>query len=251
MYYAFAVVTIMVGLGSIGFTSAHPARECIRIGHRGAAGHEPENTLRSFQKALDCGVDMIELDVHLSASGDLIVIHDATLERTTNGHGNVHDYTTHELTRYDAGDGEYVPTLEQVIALVNKRVIINIELKGDGTDVAVANLLLQYIAQGWDPNLFLVSSFDHTMVLRFHELLSAVPVSALLEGIPVTLAAYAHDCGAQAIGIYKESISQAYIDDAHARGLKVYVYTVDSPDEIAQIKAMGVDGIFSNYPDRL
>lgn len=224
------------------------ATSFLRIGHRGAAAYEPENTLRSFQKALECGVGMIELDVHLSASGDLMVIHDATLDRTTNGHGYVHDYTTQELQQFDAGLGEHIPTLDEVIRLVDKRVIINIELKGAGTDVAVVELLTRYMQQGWDPNLFLVSSFDHHMIARVHALLPEVPVGALLEGIPVRYAAFAADCGASVIGVYKETISQAYIDDAHARGLKIYVYTVDDPEEMAILQAMGVDGIFSNRP---
>ena len=102
----------------------------VKVGHRGAAGHEPENTLRSFRKALDLGADMVELDVHLCGTGELVVIHDETVDRTTDGSGSVRDMPFHELRGLDAGKGERIPTLREVLDLLEGRAGVNIELKG-------------------------------------------------------------------------------------------------------------------------
>jgi len=105
----------------------------LRIGHRGAAGHAPENTLASFRKAIELGLDMTELDVHVCASGELVVIHDENVDRTTNSKGWVSKLSLTELKRLDAGAGETVPTLAEVLDLLKDRIMLNIELKGLGT----------------------------------------------------------------------------------------------------------------------
>jgi glycerophosphoryl diester phosphodiesterase len=115
------------------------------IGHRGASGYEPENTLRSFQKAIDLGVEMIELDVYTCKSGELVVMHDDKVNRTTNGNGYVFNMTLTELKTLDAGKGEKVPTLVEVFDLINKKIAINVELKGEGTAESTAELIQKYI----------------------------------------------------------------------------------------------------------
>jgi glycerophosphoryl diester phosphodiesterase len=225
---------------------------CMRIGHRGACGYAPENTLLSFKKAIEFNVAMIELDVFCCASGQLVVIHDATLERTTNGQGYVESKTLAELKKLDAGDGEPIPTLAEVCDYVNRRAIINIELKGIGTASAVIALINYYVTEkGWAYTDFVVSSFNHHDILAVKEALPSLFTIALLDGIPVYLASFAHECKADAIGVSKDCITQEYIDDAHARGLKVYVFTVNSIADIQKLKNMNVDGLFSNYPDRV
>ena len=231
---------------------AADTHKILRIGHRGASGYEPENTLRSFKKALDLGVDMIEFDVHVCASGELVVIHDAKVDRTTNGTGYVARKTLPELQKLDAGKGERIPTLIEVLDLINQQVVVNIELKGVNTAEPVAKIISEYVTQKkWSYDKFLVSSFNHVELLKFKKLVPQVPTEALLEGVPVRLASFAQDCKAQAIGIYKDCITQEYVNDAHKRKLKVYVFTVNEPDEIERVKKLGVDGIFSNFPDRL
>ncbi len=131
------------------------------IGHRGAKGLEPENTLRSIRRALDLGVDGVEIDVYF-VDGQLVVIHDDTLERTTNGRGRVEEQSFDYLRSLDAGKGEKIPTLCEVFETVNRRAFINIELKGRNTAMPVFELIEEYCdSKGWKKEDFLVSSFDH------------------------------------------------------------------------------------------
>ena len=133
----------------------------LRIGHRGACGYEPENTLRSFNHAIQLGVDIVELDVHICQSGEIMVIHDIKVDRTTNGTGFVGDKTLDELKTLDAGKGEQIPTLQEVLDQINRRVKVNIELKGNSTAKPVLKLLEKYIKEaGWSYNDFLISSFN-------------------------------------------------------------------------------------------
>ena len=117
------------------------------IAHRGASGYKPENTLASFQKAISLGVDMIELDVFAIRSGEVVVHHDKKVNRTTNGTGNISDYTWSELRLLDAGDGQRIPLLTEVLDLVNGRIPINIELKGHGIAEPVATIIDSYISK--------------------------------------------------------------------------------------------------------
>ena len=130
------------------------------IGHRGAMGHEPENTLLSIRKALSLGVDWIEVDVY-NVENNLVVIHDRSLERTTNGSGYTCEQTFSYIRSLDAGKGQQIPTLSEVFDMVNRQAGINIELKGFNTAKLVVDLIQKYIAKGWNYQYFLVSSFNH------------------------------------------------------------------------------------------
>lgn len=224
----------------------------LKIAHRGASGYEPENTIRSFEKAIALGADMIELDVYVCATGELVVMHDPTVDRTTNGHGKVEEMSLHQLAQLDAGKGEHIPTLQDVFDIVDRRCAINIELKGSGTAVPVAELIQEYVQhRGWSYADFVVSSFDHHELLAFHKKLPAVKTGALLEAIPYKYASFGQDIGAHYVVLYYESINKEFVDDAHKRGMQVLVYTVNDPRDIQTMKALGVDGIISNYPDRI
>jgi len=224
----------------------------IKIGHRGAGGYEPENTLKSFQKALDLKVDMVELDVYVCATGELVVIHDDKVNRTTNGKGYVIKKTFTELRALDAGKGEKMPTLEEVFNLVDRKTKVNIELKGPGTAKPVAKLIEEYVKEkGWQYEDFTVSSFNHYELKEFKELKPEVEVGALITGIPIGYSEFAEKVKASSVNLNMEFISQEFVEDAHARNLKVFVYTVNDEDDIARMKELGVDGLFSNYPDRI
>ena len=133
----------------------------LKIGHRGAPGYEPENTLRSFEKAISMGVDMVELDVHKCKSGELVVIHDKKVNRTTNKKGFVKNKNLQQLKTLDAGKKEKIPTLKEVLDFINKRVKINIELKGPKTTEAVLKLIEEYINKKKSKySQFIISSFD-------------------------------------------------------------------------------------------
>jgi glycerophosphoryl diester phosphodiesterase len=224
----------------------------LKIGHRGAMGYEPENTLTSFAKALELGVDGIELDVRPCRSGELVVIHDALLDRTSNGKGLVIDTTLEEIKRLDAGKGQVIPTLPQVLDLVDRRAIIDIELKAEGVGQAVAGILDRYIKKhGWRKDLFILSSFDHHELRRCHDLIPHVPFGPLIAAKPLDYASLAREMGADMIAPFYEFLDEDFVQDAHQKGLKVITWTVNRPEDIKAMRKIGVDGIISNYPDRL
>jgi len=224
----------------------------LKIGHRGAMGYAPENTLASFAKALELGVDGIELDVHLCKSGELVVIHDARVNRTTNGKGSVLDKTLEEIKILDAGNGQHIPTLSEVLDFVNRRAIIDIELKAEGIGKSVAKVVHHYIQeQGWGKNLFMISSFDHHELMRCHNMIPEVPFGPLIAAKLLDYALFAQAMQADAIMPFYEFLDGEFVQDAHQRGLKVITWTVNRPDDIKKMLNFGVDGIISNYPDRL
>jgi glycerophosphoryl diester phosphodiesterase len=220
------------------------------IGHRGACGYEPENTLRSFRRALELGVDAVELDVYHCRSGELVVIHDETVDRTTNGRGYVVEMSLDQLRVLDAGKGEKVPTLAEVFDCVAGQCDVNIELKGSSTAEPVAELLAEYVARfGWQYSQFSVSSFNHIELMEFHRLQPEVATGALYDGIPLGYAAFAEPLGVRSVNLSLDFIDQKFVDDAHNRGLLVYVWTVNNETDVRRMLNFGVDGLFTNYPD--
>lgn len=224
----------------------------LRIGHRGASGDEPENTLRSFDRALQLGVDMIELDVHVCKSGELVVIHDEKVDRTTNGKGCVADKTLDELRVLDAGKGERIPTLPEALDLIHRRAQVNIELKGARTAKPVSELLEEYVGKfGWLYDDFLISSFSQYELQEFRESSRKARIGVLVANIATSFVEFAEEIAAYSINLYAGSVSQELVDDIHMRGMKVLVWTVDDVSDIGRMRRMGVDGIFSNYPERI
>ena len=220
------------------------------FGHRGARGHEPENTLRSVRRALALGADGIEVDVHLT-DGRLMVIHDDTLGRTTNGTGRVAEKSFAYLRSLDAGKGERIPTLAEVFDTVNRRAVINVELKGLDTVAPVVRLIDQYVRErGWHYEDFLVSSFDLAQIQTAKKLQPEIHTGALIEKIPRGLAEFAEKLGAWSINPSKRCVTAELVADAHRRGLKVFVYTINRPAEFARMGALGVDGVFTDFPER-
>ena len=220
------------------------------IGHRGACGYEHENTLSSFKKALELGVDAIELDVYHLESGELVIMHDSKVNRTTNGTGFVEDFTFTELRKLDAGNGQQVPTLHEVLDLVDARVQVNIELKGFGTAKPVAACISERIQNGWTVDHFSVSSFNHVELSTFNKLMPTVKIGALIDGIPLDYAAFASELNAYSVNPSAEFLSKDFVADAKARGLEVHVYTVNDEDLVRKMLELDVDAIFTNYPDR-
>ena len=224
----------------------------LKIGHRGACGYAPENTLASFRKTLELGVDMIELDVHLSSDGHLVVIHDEQLERTTNGRGRVSDKSAAELKRLDAGEGEVIPLLSEVIDLVRGKAIINIELKGKGTAIPTIRLIDQYVKTGdISKEDFLISSFDYDLLREARAEDRLIRIGLNIESTSLNFKELAEELKASSLHPSLEITDRELIDAAHGLGLKVFVWTVNERDDIERLKAFGVDGLFSNFPDRL
>lgn len=224
----------------------------LKIGHRGACGYEPENTLLSFKKALELEVDIIELDVHLSKDKKLVVIHDNTLDRTTNGKGYVSDKTFKELKKLKLEKGEKIPSLEEVLDLVNRRAKINIELKEKGTSGLIFKFIELYVKdKKWKYNDFLISSFDYDLLLEFSKLTDKVKMSFLIDSVPKNLFKLIETLNFFSINPSFEIINKSLVDNIHNHNMKVFVWTVNDKKTIDFVKSLGVDGIFSNYPDRI
>lgn len=225
----------------------------LKVGHRGACGYEPDNTLRSFSKALSFNVDMIELDVHLCKSGELVVFHDYKLNKVVHNGGFVSQKTLSELQSIDVGKGETMPTLSQVFDLLEYTpIMINIELKGEDTPQAVADLIKTYVADtSYSYQRFVVTSFNHYQLQTFRELCPEVACGAIINGIPLGYAEFGERVHAAYIVVSVNCINQALVDDAHKRGMKVMVYVVNEHDDIERMKVLGVDGIISDFPDRI
>jgi len=224
----------------------------LKIAHRGAKGYEPENTLKSFQKALDLNADGIELDVHLSSDGDIIVIHDETIDRTTNGKGLVNNFSLAELKTFLI-DGEYqIPTLNEVFDLVNKKCLINIELKGLGTAGKVVALIEEYIAdKNWNYVHFIVSSFDWNMLQETSNLNSNIAIGVLTEEDIDKAVAFAELIQAEAINPDYQLLNAENVKQIQEKGFLVLPWTVDKEEDIQRIKSYNVDGIISDFPDKL
>jgi glycerophosphoryl diester phosphodiesterase len=170
----------------------------------------------------DIGVDAVEIDVHLSKDKELVVIHDATVDRTTNGTGPVSGYTVQEIKRLDAGKGEAIPTLQEVIDLIDRRMMLVIELKEEGTERSVVDIIIQN-------NLFdkaYVISFWHRLVKTVKEMDSRIKTGVLLVGSPVD-ACIATQASANALVMKYTFVDREFVKIAHDKGLKVFIWNID------------------------
>jgi glycerophosphoryl diester phosphodiesterase len=225
-------------------------KELLCIGHRGAMGHAPENTLLSIHEALKLGVPCMELDVY-SVDGHLVVFHDSRLERTTNGTGYLLDQKFNDLRKLDAGNGEKIPTLKEAFEAINLKAGVNIELKGPDTAVPVAEFVARMRKSGWHDDLILVSSFNHRELLEVKRRDPRIKLGAMIVGLPIDDAIFAQSLGAYSVHLSIEFIDRRFVKDAHNRDLRVFVFTVDHPEDIKKMEELGVDGVFTNYPERV
>jgi glycerophosphoryl diester phosphodiesterase len=224
----------------------------LKIGHRGARGHAPENTLIGFQKAIDMHVDSIELDVHLSLDKELMVIHDDTIDRTTNGKGFVNTLSLPELKRVCIDHLHAIPTLTEVLNLIDQRFDINIELKSYETADKVVDLIEKYVSEKkWNYNQFLVSSFDWSALQRVALLNSKIPIGVLTETNLDLAFAFAKVIKAKSIHPYFHLLTEENTAKMQEIGFQVFPWTVNEIEDIKRIKTYNVDGIISDFPDRL
>jgi glycerophosphoryl diester phosphodiesterase len=216
--------------------------------HRGASGHFPENTRSAILEALKIGVDGIEVDIQ-SALDDYMLIHDSWLDRTTSGFGKVNEFNASQIAKLDAGNGEQVPTLQQLLNWNNNQTLLNLELKHafeleKFTIQIESNISAGKISQA---NI-LVSSFDHHQLRWLKNRLPWLKIGALTSSMPITYAKFADDLNAFSVHVDKNFVNKAFVDDAKKRGLKIYAYTVDKKQDIALMLKYGIDGVFTNYP---
>lgn len=221
----------------------------ICFAHRGASGHAPENTLQAVTTALSMGAAWIELDV-FAVQNELLVIHDSRVERTTNGSGNIHRLSLSYLRSLDAGRGEKIPFLGEVLDVVAGKAGVNIELKGENTADLLAPLIRSHITRGhFHPDQFLITSFNHQEIKRFSQLLPEIRTGANIFSLPLHNARFAEELGVYSIEIQKDVLTHAFVADAHRRGFKVFVFTINHSDDLKQVISLGVDGFFTNHPE--
>jgi glycerophosphoryl diester phosphodiesterase len=223
----------------------------INIAHRGASGAYPENTLLAFRKALEFGAGWIELDVHLSADGELVVIHDEQLERTTDGRGAVRARALSELRRFDAGRGERIPLLREVLELVAGRAVLNVELKGRGSAEPTARLLSEWLEQGrLTAADLLVSAGDRQQLAVFRSLRSDLRLAVIYDRKPEHWWRLAEELQLWSLHIDRSLVTGELVEEAHRRGLRLLVFTVNDRSELLRLRQLGVDGVFTDYPER-
>jgi glycerophosphoryl diester phosphodiesterase len=220
-------------------------RKPLIIGHRGAMAYEPENTLRSFRRALELGADGVEFDVHLSKDEVPVVIHDSTLDRTTNGKGDVHAFTARQLQGLDAGKGEHVPTLREVIEEFAGKLVLQAEIKQADAVEPVVRLLEEMgcVHDAW------LSSFWHRAMAEAKELNPKVKAGILFECNPVDAVRLARDARADALHPDHRYIDAGLMKAARDAGLAVLAWTANTPQAVDRLLALGADAIASNTPD--
>ncbi len=245
---------------------------CLRIGHRGAASLEPQNTLRAFQRAIDLGVDAVEFDVRWTADCQLVVVHDEDLAEATNGAGPVHQSTQQQSRQLDAGQGERVPTFDEVLDLVAGQALINVDLKqldyeeqvvnaikahdleDDALVSALTPLSLQRVA-ALSPRILRIISYPEDKGGASTKPYLAGPVRAALAVMRATLhwrvAEMISKANAGGTMLYYKILTRAVVDAVHRQGGFVGAWTVDEAEDITRMHEIGVDSITSNRPDLL
>ena len=213
------------------------------IGHRGAAGLAPENTMQAFRRAFDCGVDAVELDVQ-AVNSRLAVIHDPTVDRTTDGRGPVSDYSIEELRKLDAGDGEAIPLLEEVLEALPDDVGINIELKGPGTEKLVA-------AMSHNRRNTLVSSRDLRRLKAFRRARPDAMCAPVFRVPYRDMVGVARAVDAWSVNIRNDIATPRRIGRLRDAGFRVLVFTVNDRQRALELKGQGVSGVFTDLPDRV
>jgi glycerophosphoryl diester phosphodiesterase len=239
-------------LMSLMISSCTPSKNLLVIGHRGARGHLAENTLPSIAKALELGVDSIEIDVFRCASGELVVFHDQTLEKLTNATGYIEQLDLDSIRNIEVLNGFTIPTLEEVLNLINGRVMLNIELKGSQTAILTDQMLQTFFEkETWSAEKILISSFDWEELKLFYEVNQKVPIAILTEDDPLDALPIAKELNAVAINPNYKSLNKENLTKIHKKGLKIYPWTVNQPEEISALLALGVDGIITDFPERV
>lgn len=228
----------------------------LAIGHRGAAGHLPENTVVSFEKALELGADAIEFDVTLCRDGVPVVIHDDTLDRTTDSVGLVADRASDEVRALDAGSWRghpaRVPTLEEVLAGFGGRTILNLELKECPRRAELVDVCARMVDEIGLADSTVFSSFDLDALRLLRRVLPEARIGVLC--VPLNLEealACAAELGAENLHPPRKLVTAGLLERTRAQGLRVWTWTVNEPSDIARLCALDVEGIFSDYPERV
>jgi glycerophosphoryl diester phosphodiesterase len=223
-------------------------RQVLRIGHRGAAGYVPENTLASIEKAISFGLDFVEVDVQRTNDSHLVILHDERVDRTTNGTGLLSEMPLLAVRKLDAGAGQGIPTLGEVLQTANGRIGLILELKVQG----LAAQTYQAVRGSGFAGPIIYASFIHSEMRSIRESDPQALTMALFGRlVKTTPAAAAQSVQATHVGFNYRVVTKSLVEACHQRGLVVFVYTVNERQDIQKQKSLGVDGIISDFPDRL
>lgn len=218
-----------------------------RIGHRGAAGHAPENTLAAVHKGIDLGVDFVEIDLRRTADGALVALHDGTINRTTDGRGRVDALTLAQLKAFDAGKGERVPTLEEVLQAGKSRTGVMIELKIAG----LAGPTLEAVRNTQFGSPVIYASFLHHELGEFRALDPEAAIMLLFDKLPKDPVSYAMAYRPAYVGLRHDRASRGLVEAFHEARMLIWVYTPNTVADITRALSAGVDGVISDYPERI
>jgi glycerophosphoryl diester phosphodiesterase len=221
-------------------------RILLKVGHRGAKAYEPENTLSSFKRAIELGVDAVELDVRKTKDNKIVVIHNSDVNKTTDGSGSVSDFTLEEIKKFVTEKGEQIPTLEEVLDFVDKRVKVLVELKETGIEENVLGLIRQ---KGLMDNVIIVS-FHEEALRKVRELNDDVATGLIYVRHKNPIHSALELKAEYVLPLYRFTHS-ANVRKAHENGLKMIVWTINKKEDVAEYRKKGVDGIASDRPDIL
>jgi glycerophosphoryl diester phosphodiesterase len=233
-------------------TQCTKSKATLIIGHRGAKGHIVENTLESIEKAMELGVDGIEIDVFKCKSGELVVFHDKSMQRLTGISGYIEAMNLDSIRKIKVLNNYKIPTLNEVLDLIDGKVFLNIELKGSQTAKLTHQMIELYIKEdNWTAEKFIISSFDWSELSDFYELNKEVPIAILTDADPLDALPMAGQIKAVAINPNFKSLNPENIKIIQQSGYKVYPYTINKKDDIAMMISLNVDGIITDFPERV
>ena len=218
----------------------------IIIAHRGASSYEPENTMRSFKKALELGCDAIEFDIRMSMDRQLVVMHDSKVNRTTDGTGHVRDKTVEELKDLDAGDGEKIPTVEELFKEFSGKANFVLELKEYNTEEQVLDMIYRY---GMLENSYIVSFSKR--ILKKIKILEPGITTGLIKFYPNNIFRDCEYCGVDKVAIFRSFINKKITEKIRDKNLKLFAWVVNKKDVALKLQKMGIRGIVTDRPDIL
>ncbi len=230
------------------------------IAHRGFSSRAPENTMAAFREALEFGVDGLEFDVHLTKDGQLVICHDASIDRTTDGNGLIAAQTLRELQQFDAGrwfaphfQGERIPAARELFALVKgSTCLLNVEIKHDTARSApVEEAVVSGLQEFGLVDQAIVSSFDHYRLHRIRQLEPRVRTAPLYTAALFKPWQYAKTLGAAAVHPYFRTVTKDIVSGCHDSGILIHPYTVNEPEALSAMRGLGVDAVITDYPERV
>ena len=228
------------------------ANKFVVCGHRGAMGHATENTLASIEKGIELKADMLEIDVYKIKTGEMVVFHDDDLDRITNAKGKIEDYTFDDLRKVLVAGKHQIPTLQEVIDAIDKKVVLNIELKGTNTATDTYKIIEEYKKKGWRNKDFFISSFRIGELQKMRSLSTKIAIGLLTYKEPIESSIKTgKDLDAQAINPYYKTLTAENVAVMKANNFKIYPWTVNEPVDIKKLQELQVSGIITDYPERI